>query len=376
MVADLVADLSARGLLREDTPDHSGMPGRPSPVVQIVEDSIAVLAAEVAVDSLSVALVGLGGQLRDVVRIPHSPGRLKADETVSDLTLLANQMLARAPRGCALAGVGVAFYGVVRRSDGFVHHSHNLGWRDVPLGMLLQQSLGLSVPVTVANDADLGALAEHTRGAGRGVSDMVYLSSEIGIGGGIIANGRPVAGAAGVAGEVGHLPVNAGGMLCYCGATGCWETEAGETALLRLAGRESRSPCHDCVAEVLADAASGEPTARAAVETIGRWLGIGLAILVNIFNPERIVLGGFFCELYPLVAAIIHEQVQERAFPPARDLVSIVPATLGPDTTLLGAAELAFEPILADPTLVPSRKAAAAARWEPGVAPALASRSW
>jgi predicted NBD/HSP70 family sugar kinase len=376
MVADLVADLGARGLVREDTPDPSGMPGRPSPVVQLAADSIAVLAAEVAVDSLAVALVGLGGQMRSVARIPHNPGRLRAEETVGDLTLLANELLARAPRGCVVAGVGVAFYGVVRRSDGFVHYAHNLGWRGVPLGLLLQQSLGMAAPVTVANDADLGALAEHTRGAGRGADDMIYLASEIGIGGGIIANGRPLAGTAGAAGEVGHIPVNSNGMRCYCGAIGCWETEAGETALLRHAGRECGPPCHDCVAEVLADAARGEPIARAAVETIGHWLGVGLALLVNIFNPERIVLGGFFSDLYASVEAIVREQVQARAFLPARDLVSIVPATLGADTALLGAAELAFEPILADPTRVPSRKGIPATRWEPGAVSAPTSRPW
>jgi predicted NBD/HSP70 family sugar kinase len=378
MIADLVADLSARGLVREETPDHSGMPGRPSPMVQLITDSIAVLAAEIAVDSLSVALVGLGGQVRCVARIPHSPGRLSADETVSDLARLADEVLARAPRGCFVAGVGVAFYGVVRRSDGFVHLAHNLGWRDVPLGLLLQQSLGSSAHarVTVANDADLGALAEHTRGAGRGADDMIYLASEVGIGGGVIANGIPLGGAAGVAGEVGHLPVNSNGMRCYCGATGCWETEAAETALLRHAGREFRPPCHDCVAEVLADAARGDLTARAAVETIGHWLGVGLAILVNIFNPERVVLGGFFGEIYPSVATIVREQVLARAFQPARDLVNIVPATLGADTALLGAAELAFEPILADPTTMPVRKAASAARWEPDALSAPASRSW
>jgi predicted NBD/HSP70 family sugar kinase len=205
---------------------------------------------------------------------------------------------------------------------------------------------------------------------------MIYLASEVGIGGGVIANGSPLAGAAGVAGEVGHLPVNSNGMRCYCGAIGCWETEAGEIALLRHAGHEFRPPCHDCVAMVLAGAARGDPAARAAVETVGHWLGVGLAILVNIFNPERIVLGGFFGELYPSVAHIVREQVQARAFLPARDLVSIVPGTLGADTALLGAAELAFEPVLADPTLIPVRKAAPAARWDPAMLPAPASRSW
>jgi predicted NBD/HSP70 family sugar kinase len=212
------------------------------------------------------------------------------------------------------------------------------------------------VPLTIANDADLGGLAEHARGAGRATSDMVYLQCEVGIGAGIIAGGRPLEGTAGCAGEVGHLVVNPGGLQCRCGAVGCWETEAGEMALLRHAGRGNDSSWRASVSELLAEAARDDPSARAAVQTVGQWLGIGIASLVNIFNPELVVLGGFFSKLYPHVEMALREQVRTRAMAPARNFVNIVPAMLGPDAALLGAAELALEPMLADPTMIPARR--------------------
>ncbi len=106
---------------------------------------------------------------------------------------------------------------------------------------------------------------------------------------------------------------------------------------------------------MLADAERGDTAASAAVQAIGQWLGLGCASLVNIFNPELVVLGGFFCKLYPLVEMALREQIRTRAVAPARNFVNIVPAMLGPDAAVLGAAELALEPILTDPTIVPAR---------------------
>jgi D-xylose transport system substrate-binding protein len=344
----LVGELVGAGLASEEPGESLGVPGRPSPLVRLEPDSAVGLALEIAVDSLAMAVVGLGGHVFELVRIERPRGRSAPDEIVADLVELANGAASRW-RTDALVGVGVAVVGVARRRDGFVSTAPNLDWRDVPLGKSLTRALGVSVPVVVANEADVGALAEHRRGAAAGTDDAIFLSGEVGVGGGIIADGEPLTGVAGYGGEVGHLPVNPlAGVTCRCGSVGCWETEVGEGALLVRAGRPADGGSRE-VEAILADAAAGDPTALAAIDEVGRWLGIGIAGLVNIFNPARIVLGGRFALLHPFFAATVEDGLARRALAAPRALVEVVPARLGVDAPLLGAAELAFEPILTDP---------------------------
>jgi predicted NBD/HSP70 family sugar kinase len=308
------------------------------------------MALEIGVDSLAAAHVGPAGEIIALGRADRPRGRSSVAEIVADLATLAKDVHPATLAPDALIGVGVAVAGVVRREDGLVRTAPNLGWRDVALAEPLARALAAGVPVTVANDADLGALAESRRGAAMGADDVVYVSGEVGIGGGIIVGGRPLAGAAGYGGEVGHIPVNPEGAPCHCGSTGCWETEIGEDVLLRLAGQHERGG-QAALDLVLAAADAGEPRAQAAVDHIGHWLGIGLAGLVNIFDPRLIVLGGRFARLTPYVSAMVEAELDRHALAAPRDLVKVVPATLGDHAPLLGAAELAFEPLLADPAV-------------------------
>jgi predicted NBD/HSP70 family sugar kinase len=227
----------------------------------------------------------------------------------------------------------------------------NLGWRDVPLGARLVEALGIDSPVVVANDGDLGALAEARRGAALGADDVLFISSEVGVGGGLIVGGTPLGGAAGYGGEIGHIPVNPTGIACRCGSVGCWETEVGAWALLRRTGR-SPGGGRSAVDEVLDEAQRGDGHALAALDDLARWLGFGLAGLVNVFNPRLVVLGGLFGRIHPFVIDTVERELDRRALPGPRGLVSIVPATLGVDASLLGAAELALEPLLADPAVL------------------------
>jgi predicted NBD/HSP70 family sugar kinase len=236
----------------------------------------------------------------------------------------------------------------VRQSDGLVSMVPNLGWRDVPLGERLARAFDTEAPVSVANEADLGALSETRRGAARGSRHVLFISGEVGVGGGIIVDGRPLNGVAGYAGEVGHMSVNPNGATCPCGSVGCWETEAGEDALLSRAGHR-RGGGRDAVEEVLREAAQGSRPALAALEDIGRWLGLGLASLVNVLNPEIIVLGGLFGRIHPYISVVVEHQLDQLALAAPRGLVKVVPAALGANSSLLGAAELALDPFLTDP---------------------------
>jgi predicted NBD/HSP70 family sugar kinase len=305
-------------------------------------------------------VVGLGGTVLELARIDRPSGHTSVAAISADLAELAETLRARRPADEPLLGVGVAVVGVVRRSDGFVSMAPNLGWRDVPLGEWLARALDLPVPIAVANDADLGVLVEHRRGAAIGSDNVLFISGEYGVGGGLIIDGLPLTGVAGYAGEVGHMPINPNGTACRCGSIGCWETEVGEAALLRLAGRPTGGGGAE-VDAVLREADAGSPAALSALDHVGRWLGIGLAGLVNIFDPELIVLGGTFGRIHSFIAEVLEAELDRRALSGPRRLVRIVPAILGADAPLLGAAELAFEPLLADPAAwLPTRGTLAA----------------
>ena len=351
-IRDLVVELAAAGIAVEEGGVRLGTPGRPSPLVRIAPEGGVVLALEIAVDSLAVALVGLGGTVFERRRVDRPRGHSAVEEVVADLVALAGEVRAARPTPEPTVGIGVAVVGVVRRADGLVSMAPNLGWRDAPLGERLAAAFGPDLPISVANEADLGVLAEHRRGAAAGVDDVLYLSGEVGVGGGLIVDGRPLTGAAGYGGEVGHVPFDPDGAACRCGSTGCWETLVGEGALLRLAGYPETGG-RAAVDAVLAAAAAGVPRARAALDHVGRWLGIGLAGLVNVLDPRLVILGGLFGRIHPHVGAALERELDRRALAAPRSLVRVVPARLGIDAPLLGAAELALEPRLADPTARP-----------------------
>jgi predicted NBD/HSP70 family sugar kinase len=347
-IRGLIGELVAGGLAAEGPAALDGTPGRPSPVVRTDPHGAVALALEIAVDSLAAATVGLGGRVLDLVRVDLPRGRSSVDDIAEALAGLAATVRDRLPSDQSIVGVGVAVVGVVRRSDGMVSLAPNLGWRDEPLGERLAAALGVDVPITVANEADLAALAEHRRGAARGVDDIVIVWGSVGVGGGLVVDGKALTGSAGYSGEIGHIPVNPDGLPCRCGSIGCLETEVGSTAILRRAGRSPEGG-HDALDAVLAAAEAGEPAALAAFAETGRWLGIGLAGVINVLNPELVLLGGRLTASYPFVRASLEAELDRRVLRAARGIVRVVPASLGVDAPLRGAAELAFEPLLNDP---------------------------
>jgi predicted NBD/HSP70 family sugar kinase len=349
-VRGLIGELALAGLVSEERGTPQGTPGRPSPLVRPSPRCGIVLALEIAVDSLAVAAVGIGGEVLDVVRLDRPRDRSSVDETIADLASLARAVQRRLSDTDGMIGIGVAIVGIVRRDNGVVTMAPNLGWRDVPLAERLADALGTSLPIAVANEADLGALAELRRGAAVGSQHVLFISGEVGVGGGLIVDGAQLTGAGGFAGEVGHMPVNPDGRTCRCGSVGCWETEIGEGALLRRAGHPPDAGREE-VEAVLREAAAGAPDVLEALDAVGRWLGFGLAGLVNVFNPQVVVLGGLFGRIHPFVETTVATELDRLALPQTREAVRVIPAALGVDAPLLGAAELAFEPLLADPSL-------------------------
>ena len=359
-IRGLIGELAIGDLVIEGPAALDGTPGRPSPVVRPFDEGAAVLALEIAVDSLAAAAVGLGGSVLAHRRIALPRGRTGVTEIAEALASLATELRAELAPDIDIVGAAVAVVGIVRRMDGMVSMSPNLGWRDEPLGERLAEALGTDVSVTFANESDLAALAEHRRGAAIGVDDVVLIWGSIGVGGGLIIDGAPLVGDAGYGGEVGHIPVNPDGLPCRCGSIGCWETEVGGSALLRRAGYPPEAGT-EAMYTVLGDAEAGSPVALAAFAETGRWLGIGLAGVINVLNPRLVLLGNFLAASYPFIRSALQAELDRRVLPASRRIVRVAPTALGQDAPLLGAAELAFEPLLSDPAawLRPRRRAVA-----------------
>ncbi|WP_332662632.1 ROK family protein [Aeromicrobium sp.] len=341
-IAGLVTELESLGLADQAKPSGTRIgAGRPSVDVK-ARTGAYVLAVDLRVDGLTVARVGLGGVIRSRATGPVPPDH-DPDAIAASVVDLMRLVVRDVEPGAALVGVGLGVPGIIRGDDGLVRLAPNLGWRDVPFTKILAERLGpIGMPV-LGNDADLGALAEHLRGAGVGVDDLVYLSGEVGVGAGVIVGGRKLEGAGGYAGEIGHLPFIPDGKLCHCGARGCWETEIGAPAIALAIG------CPADQVGALGEFLEGVHEATPDLRIVGRHLGRGLAGAVNLLNPRVIVLGGYLRSLFPLVREDVDAELAVHALTAPREQVLVTLPGLGGDSVLHGAAELAFEPLLADP---------------------------
>ncbi|MET1073270.1 MAG: ROK family protein [Umezawaea sp.] len=338
----LVDGLAETGVVAERVPAQRSGAGRPSLLVLPQPHAAVVLAIDIRVEQVAMAMVGLGGEIigRDSwnLRTRTRDPREVITHIVDSAKLLTDEL------DLQPVAVGVSVSGVVRRSDGWVHEAPNLHWTNVALGERLSAVMGL--PVQVGNDAELGALAEHVRGAARGASDMVYISADVGVGGGVISNGMPLRGTGGYVGELGHMVVRPGGLRCYCGCEGCWETEVGEAALCRALALPENASRGAVVAELRSLAADPDSVMHRLGE-FTEWLAVGLVTVVNMLGPELVVLGDLFTALPEPVVAEVRAVVQRRSLVSrAVGGTRIVSSPLGRDAKLVGAAEAAFEPVL------------------------------
>ncbi len=324
--------------------------GRPSKVVATRPDLCRVLAIQVGVDSVEVALMGLGGVTlgRRRVAITHTDDRT-VEQVLRTATRLSKAVLNQSPGD--IVGVGVAVPGSVSPHDGVVHSAPNLGWREVQLSALLEERLGVGQVVRIGNDANLGAMAEHSRGVGIRASDLIYLHAEVGVGGGIITGGKTLEGVWGYAGEVGHMQVNPSGLECHCGSRGCWETEVGEDALVRRAGLPPGGRAK--LELVLKRARQGDPICLGAVHSTARWISVGLVNMVSTLDPEMVILGGFFEEILALAHPTLLEELGKSSHHSHPEGVVLLRPKFGRSAVLVGAAELGLERVLSDPTAMP-----------------------
>ncbi|XAS76297.1 ROK family transcriptional regulator [Dermatophilaceae bacterium Sec6.4] len=340
-IAALVSELADQGIVTQNrkTPTTSGA-GRPSYTVVASRRAVYGLAVDIDVRSVRVAAFGLGGDQISQRSWKHQDRSARPTEVVQQLVRAAAS-IAQEISGARCIGVGVGVPGVVRAADGLVLNAPNLGWRSVPFGVLLANAF--DVPVRCGNDGDLAALAEHQRGVATGHDDLVCVIGRVGVGSGIVSAGLPLRGSRGYAGEIGHLCIDPQGPPCHCGRRGCLEQYLGTQAILDAAAAEGLHVL--ALPQLFQAATQRNPAALRALDGAARHLARGLCDLMNLLDPQMVVLTGHLADVLTHSGDIVRDGISHAAVADTTRPVKLTRGLLA-EPTLVGAAELAFTSLL------------------------------
>ena len=358
-VSIIINSLIEEGFVQE-TDLQSPKIGRPGMLLVLNPKGGFAVGVEIGVDFISVILTDFVANVlwRQSLLSDPAEDQIRILDRTSELTQEAiNAGLAQ---GLRPLGIGVGVPGLVDIRQGKLVFAPNLQWDNVPLRLMWSQRFDL--PIFVENEANVAALGEYYFGVARGVDNFIYLSAGIGLGGGVLIDGKLFRGSSGYAGEVGHMTVDPDGDLCGCGKRGCWETKVGPRAVLHrvrnilangapslindLAGGDL-----DCITSdiVVQAARSGDSVAHEALQDVGKYLGIGVVNLINIFNPELIVLGGALNLANEFLLPVIENTVCESALKPSCENIHFAASALGMDACVMGAVALVLDDILREP---------------------------
>jgi predicted NBD/HSP70 family sugar kinase len=339
-VSTLVAGLKDSGLVFEidpKAPDARG--GRPGIQLVLRESSRAVIGIDFGHSHIRVAVADLAHNV-----LAERMGELDVNHRAFDALDASAQMVDEVLAESGLsrdvvicAGIGIP--GPVDRARGTVGSATILpGWLGLRIASEMEQRLG--VPVEIENDANCGALAELTWGAGRDCTNFAYIKAATGIGAGLVVDGRLLRGASGTAGEIGHTTLDESGPLCYCGNRGCLETVASAQAILQLVG--NGHPETLTLGRVIELAGQGDVRCRRAISDAGREIGVAVAGLCNLINPERVIVGGLLSRAGDLLLQPIRDSIRRHAVLAAAERVDVVPAVFVERAELLGSLALAL----------------------------------
>ncbi|WP_217593360.1 ROK family transcriptional regulator [Cohnella sp. GbtcB17] len=334
-VSSLVQDLIDSGLVREiGTGQSSG--GRKPVLLEFVAESGYAVGVDLGVNYVRGVLTDLRGGV--AVERTAQLDKTSPDEVFGILRPFIQSLIDEAPESAfGVVGIGVGVPGLVDRG-GAVLYAPNLGWRDVPLQDALNRAFG--IPVLIDNEANVGAIGERKFGSGRGIGSMIYVSVGMGIGTGLILQKELYKGAAGFSGELGHLSIEASGPPCRCGNRGCWELYASEQALLVRAAEAGIG--EGTLDSLLALAERGDEQTRALFNGIGESLGVGIANIVNVFNPEAVVIGNTMSRARPWLEEAMSHTTEARALNFHLRGIRLLFAELGDRSAVMGAAETAI----------------------------------
>jgi N-acetylglucosamine repressor len=343
-VSDIVSDLIRQGLV-EEIGYRASVSGKPPIQVSIIDDSRHLLCIDLSGDEFRGSVVNLRGKIQPAISLPLKDR--KADSALALVFELIDQLLAATT--VPLLGIGIGSPGLIDVQTGFVHRAVNLGWIDLALKDLLAARYQL--PIYVANDSHVAALAEYTFGSHQH-SNLVAIKLGSGIGTGIILAGNPYYGEGGGAGEIGHLKVVENGALCTCGNYGCLETVASSRAIVNWAqetalrdsgsilGQTAKSSSEVDLDVVLQAFKAGDQAVTAKIQEVGRYLGMVVASLISILNVNTIVVSGDLINFGEALLDAIKNEVKNRVLSAMAAESDITCTSLGRETVVLGASAL------------------------------------
>lgn len=362
-VSSLVTELIERQFVQE-IGLASPSSGRPAILLKLNPTAGFILSCEIGVDFIKVICTNFAPEIiwRYEEQIDPSIGQ----RAILDRALMIiNQGVAAGNQACGtLLGMAIGVPGLVDQSTGALLFAPNLGWKDLPIRSIVQESF--DVPLFVNNEANLAALGEHYFGAAQGIDEVLYISaSRVGLGGGLIHFGNVFGGVTGVGAEFGHMTMDPDGEYCKCGNQGCWETQVSQPALIRHVWRFIDQGSSSMLTEMTAGdrasltvpmiveaARAGDRVALDALEIIGRYLGIGIASLVNALNPELVVFGGILSLASEFLMPVIKKEVEQRALKWNREAMQLVLARHASDACVMGGVAAVYQAILAQPDIV------------------------
>jgi len=364
--SSLIGDLVERGLVTEGELHRAGSVGRPGLALHLDGRHLCGVGLEINVDYLSITALDLTGTVLVEATRPIDAAARSVDEVLAEVAdFLRSTMKSVRRRGVRTVAVAVAAPGSIDIDTGVVQFAPNVGWRDVALVKGLARRLGRTAPpIFLENDAKLGAVAEYAELSHSGVRDLLYVTGDVGVGGGIITDGRLLRGFSGFAGEIGHLPLDPQPRPCACGRTGCWETMVGLAAFLRLVAdpgdpvRDTARALEDRLAEIRSRADHGDERTLAAIGTIAEGLGVGVSFLVDILNPRLVILGGYFAYLADRLVGPVSAYLAGRSMSSEAEC-AVKGSTLGLTSAARGGAHLALETVFRDPVNVGEAEARA-----------------
>jgi predicted NBD/HSP70 family sugar kinase len=342
-VSTLVEELVRAGLVQEATGSgplgagSDGGVGRPPVLLSLVSGAAFALGLDFGHQHIRVALCDLSGE-----PVVDDYSLAQVDYAPSESLDLAERLVHDALQSAGVApdqllGVGMGLAAPINKATGNLEADGILpGWHGIRPAAEMETRLG--IPVALDNDANLGALGEKAFGAARGVDDLVYIRLAAGIGAGLIIDGQPYQGRLGVAGEIGHVLSDPHGLICRCGNRGCLETVASPVAVASLLERSRGQPV--TVQRLLELVAEGDRGARRAVVEAGDAVGRALSMVVNVLNPELVVVGGDLAQAGDILLSPIAAAIERHSVAPAAAAVRVTAGTLGPRAEVLGAAAL------------------------------------
>jgi glucokinase-like ROK family protein len=355
-VSNIVNALIEEGLVSENGQEGSKV-GRPAIPLSLRPDGGAVIGMEIGVDFIAILLTNFVAETLWETRVETTSSQSQSS-IISQAEQLVEQALSIAKeQRLRILGLGVGLPGLINLRQGELIVAPNLKWRNVPLRLMWNQRFRL--PVYIENEANLAALGEYYFGVAQGVENFIYVCSGIGLGGGIMIGGNLFRGGYGYAGEIGHVQRDPQGEQCACGRIGCWETQVGPRAVLRRVKKELQIHSDQFLLDacqgnfdnitfemVVKFALEGDSVCRQAIEDVAAYLGAGIADLVNVFNPELVVIGGTFILGKDILRPIIEKTIFSNALQPSADSLRLAFSERGADACALGAVAIVLDDIL------------------------------